>query len=171
MVKVQHLICAGALVGLIGCGSTPPAGEGELASAYAIGDRARVGFDEIVVSLPFRGINTPYQNLHVSLTAFVNPIRKSDGTEWDVQRILRSSEGRIMTRLSERLGEQGEQSLAQNRKLRELIVAEARPIVDEAMKRWEHGSDFKVELAVSSLYWTDSSVGRPTAGGRSWWGD
>jgi hypothetical protein len=171
MDKMRCVICAVAVVGLIGCGSTPPAGEGELASAYAIGDRARVGFDEIVVSLPFRGVNTPYQNLHVSLTAFVNPIRKTDGTEWDVQRILRSCEGRIMTRLSERLSEQGEQSLGQTRKLRELIVIEARPIVDEAMKRWEHGSDFKVELAVSSLYWTDASVGRPAAAGRSWWGD
>jgi hypothetical protein len=140
-----------------------------MGSAYQVGDRGRVGFDEIVVSLPYRGANTPYQNLHLSLTAFVNPIRKTPSSEWDVESILRRSQGRIEARLSQVLAAQGgAQSPDTDPKLRELACREAQPIVEEALKRWEHGGDWRVEVAVSSLYWTDASVGRsPQA--KSWW--
>ena len=170
MIKPFGIVCCGGVMLLLGgCVNTPPAGPGEVASAYAVGDRARVGFDEIIVSLRLRGSNSPYQNLHVSLTAFINPIRKTSGSEWDVESILRRSEGRMAAKVSEALSNQPEQSIDDSKRLRGVILSEAQPIVDEAMKRWEHGEDYRVELAVSSLYWTDASVGRP-AQGRGWWG-
>ena len=137
-------------------------------AAYAVGDRARVGFDEVVVSIAFRGANPPYQNLHLSLSAFVNPLRKTSTAEWDVEGILRRCEGRIGARLSEVLPARGPQSLDDTPGLRKLARVEAQQIVDDAMKRWEHGGDWQVEVAVSSLYWTDASVGR-AAQGKSWW--
>jgi hypothetical protein len=137
-------------------------------AAYAVGDRARVGFDEVVVSLPFQGAGTQYQNLHLSLSAFVNPVRKTSSAEWDVEGILRRCEGRIGARLSQVLAAQGPQSLGTTPRLGELARAEAQKIVDESLARWDHGSDWHVELAVSSLYWTDASVGR-AAQGKSWW--
>jgi hypothetical protein len=153
---------------LCGCMSSPPAGPEGMASAYAVGDRGRVGFDEIVVSLPYRGASTPYQNLHISLTAFTNPLRKTASSEWDVEGILRRCQGRIEARLSQGLAAQGEQSPETDLKLREMAHREAQPIVEDALKRWEHGGDWRVEVAVSSLYWTDASVGR-SAQGKSWW--
>jgi hypothetical protein len=155
-------------IAVLGCVTSPPAGPDAMGSAYAVGDRARVGFDEVVVSLPYRGASAPYQNLHVSVSAFVNPVRKTPSSEWDVEGILRRSEGRMQAQLSQLLAAQGEQSPATDLKLRELIRATVQPIVDAALKRWEHGDDWRAEVMVSSLYWTDASVGR-AAQGRSWW--
>src|SRR4051794_3560255 len=103
MSRSTILFCCVAFLAtpLCGCVSTPPVGPGGMASAYAVGDRGRVGFDEVVVSLPFRGVSAPYQNLHVSLTAFTNPVRKTPSSEWDVEGILRRSEGRMQARVSQ----------------------------------------------------------------------
>ena len=144
---------------LCGCESAPPAA-GEAVSAYYVGDRAHVSFDEVVVSLPLRGASAPYQNLHVSVAAVVNPRKTSWSSSYDVQGILRRVEHRIAARLSEVLSGLGEQSLSDAPALRRKIVAEAQPLVDEALRQWEHGSDYRVEMVVESLYWTDASVGR-----------
>src|SRR5262245_47440193 len=70
-----------------GCATTPPA-EGTAVSAYSVGDRARVMFDEVVVSLPLRGANSPYQNLHVAPAAVVNAKRTTYSSTHQAQDIL-----------------------------------------------------------------------------------
>ena len=137
--------------------------------AYAVGDRAHVNFDEVVVSLPLRGANTPYQNLHVALKAFVNPIRTTHSNPWDAQDIVQRSEGRMAARVSEALSGLREQSLNDTAKLRELSRQAAQSVVDEAMKKWEYGADYRCEVAIASLYWTDASVGRVGTQSRGWW--
>jgi hypothetical protein len=165
-----HLILFLALgVLLSGCATAPPPGGGPV-TGYYVGDRARVTFDEVVVSLPLRGVNAPYQNLHLSVAAVIN-VRKTTwgSTTYELQDIVRRSEHRIAARLSEVLSGLGEQSPGDTAALRQRVLTEAQPLVDEALRQWEHGSDYRVDIVVESLYWTDSSVGRLGRSRSSWW--
>ena len=70
-------LCAGCvcMTLLSGCTTSPPDDDPPLVSVYSLGDRGRTDFAEVVVSLPLRGADAPYHNLHVGVTAFVNPAR------------------------------------------------------------------------------------------------
>jgi hypothetical protein len=148
---------------------TNPPPQAGLVHAYAVGDRAQAAFDEVVVSLRFRGANAPYQNLHVAITAFINPIRKTRADPYYAEDIVQRCQPRIAVRLSEALSRLPEQSLEDTQKLRDLAKSEAQAVVEEAMKRWENGADYHVEIGVASLYWTDASAGRPGARRGLWW--
>jgi hypothetical protein len=150
-----------------GCVTTPPT-EGTT-SAYSVGDRARVIFDEVVVSLPLRGANVPYQNLHVAPAAVVNVRKTTYSSPNQAEQILRRLESRVASRLSEVLASLGEQSLSDTAVLRRKILAEAQVVVDEALRQWEHGADYRVEIVIASLYWTDASVGRLQQQRGLWW--
>jgi len=163
-----HVLCCLALAVLAsGCVTSPPT-EGKATSAYSVGDRARVMFDEVVVSLPFRGANAPYQNLHVAPAAVVNVQRTTYSSTYQAQDILRRLETRVAARLSEVLSGLGEQSLSDTGALRLKILNEAQAVVDDALRQWEHGSEYRVEIVIGSLYWTDASVGRLQQQG-GWW--
>jgi hypothetical protein len=158
-----------AMAALTGCVTTPTRTEGQTVSAGAVGDRGRVAFDEVVVSLKFAGAPT-YQNLHVATAAVVNPVRTTIANQYDVHGILQRVETRVAARLTEVLSGLGEQTLDNTRALRPRIQKEAQEIVDDAIRRWQFGNDFKVEVVITSLYWTDASVGKPAGnGGRGWW--
>jgi hypothetical protein len=156
-------ISLGVMLLLAGCVSSPTPAEGTV-SAYSVGDRGRVTFDEVVVSLPFRaadGTGVPgYQNLHVVPAAVVNVRRTTPSDAYEVENILQRLEIRVTARLSEVLSKLPPQSLNDTAKLRETVIREARAVVNEGMAQWEHGEDYRVEMVIASLYWTDSSVGR-----------
>jgi len=131
-------------------------------------------FDEVVVSLRLRGANAPYQNLHVALAALVNPRKTTVSTPYgsspdQAEGILRRVEIRVAARLSEALIDSKEESLDNTERLRRRILSEAQAVVDEAMRQWQYGSEYQVEIVIASLYWTDASVGRLQAQHRGWW--
>lgn len=161
------ILCAGSLAACCGCVTAPPADT--TVSATYVGDRARVAFDEIVVSLPFRGASGPYQNLHVALAALVNPRKASFSNPYQAQDILRRIEARASAKVSESLSTAGGQSLEDTERLRQKVRTEAQEVVNEALRQWEHGADYRVEIAVVTLYWTDASVGRAQPQTRGWW--
>ena len=158
-----------AAAGLTGGCITSPAPEGQAYSAYAVGDRTRVALDEVVVSLPFIGASQPYQNLHVGLAATVNPVKATMYRPYTVTDILERLDARISARVVEVLSNLKAQSLDDMPALRAQVAQEAQAVVDEAMQRWQHGSDYEVKIRVVSLYWTDPSVGRAHTVLRSWW--
>ena len=175
MRRTKAIIGICAVVLWAGCVSSPPPAEGTV-SAYSVGDRGRVIFDEVVVSLPFRaadGTSLPgYQNLHVVPGALVNERRKAPAgayapstgytpsSAYEVEGILQRLEVRVNARLTEVLSKLPPQSLNDAEKLRAVVVQEAQSVVNDGMAQWEHGQDYKVEMVVVSQYWTDSSVGR-----------
>lgn len=162
-------VAALAFVTLLhGCG-TSPAPEGRTSYAYAVGDRSQVALDEVIVSLPLKGAAQPYQNLHVGLAAAINPVKTSPYSSYTVADILRRLEPRIGARLVEVLSGMKELSLDQTLALRAQVAREAQTVVDEAMERWQHGSEYDVKVLVVSLYWTDASVGRAPNIRRWWW--
>jgi hypothetical protein len=167
MKPINLLSCFALLTLTAGCITTPPA-EGTK-SAYSVGDRARVMFDEVVVSLPLRGANTPYQNLHVAPAAVVNVRKTTLSSPFQAEQILRRLESRVAARLTETLSSLGEQSLSDTPVLRSKVLAEAQAVVDEALRQWEHGADYRVEIVIASWYWTDASVGRAHPQRGVWW--
>jgi len=128
-----------------------------------------VVFDEVVVSLLLRGATASYQNLHVAHAAVVNARRTTYSSTYQAQDILRRLEARVAARLSKVLSALGEQSLSDTAALRRRVLTEAQAVVDEALRQWEHGSDYRVEIFIASLYWTDASVGRAQQQRGDWW--
>jgi hypothetical protein len=144
---------------LTGC-AAPTTDGGAGVRAYAVGDRGNFVFDPIVVSLPLRGANAPYQNLHIALAALVNPRDPKWYYPHDVEYILRRAEPRIAASLSASLAKLGEQSLDGAPQLRTKAAGEAQAIVNDLLKAWKDGDKYHVEVVVVNLYWTDASVGR-----------
>jgi hypothetical protein len=161
-------ICTVVLVVAGGCVTTAEKG-GRVESAYAVGDRAQITLDEIVVSIPMRGGNGPYQNLHICLGALVNPQKTTLYDPYTVEGIVRRLEGRIASRLVESLTGMGQQSIEDLAALRKSIGSEAQAVIGSALQHWQHAPEYRVEVVVVSLYWTDASVGRAAQTRRSWW--
>jgi hypothetical protein len=147
---------------------TSPTTEEQAYLAYSVGDRTRVTFDEIVASLSLKNANGLYQNLHVTLAATVNPV-KTTHDPYMVAGILQRLDARISARVVEVLTGLNGQSLEETPRLGAQIATEAQSVVDQAMRQWQHGSEYEVKILVVSLYWTDTSVGRiPTPRRSSW---
>src|SRR5262245_2093760 len=161
---IMFFSCA-ALCG--GC-MTAPAANGPTSYTSALGDRAAATLDEVVVSLPFRGSNTPYQNLHVVLAVFANPTRETSGSPYEVESLMRRLDARIGSQLSSALSQAGPQSIDTIPALRQLVVREAEKVLSAALQGWKYTADYKVEVVVHSLYWTDASVGKSPRAGRAW---
>jgi hypothetical protein len=164
------LACGSALLAVVsGCVHSPPPADGAGVSAYSVGDRRRVTFDEIVVSIPLMGASAPYQNLHVAPAAFVNPRTTTYASPSEAEMILRRLETRVAARITEVLVGVGQTGMDMTGHLRLTIQREAQAVVDEALRQWERGSDYRVEIVIASLYWTDGSVGRSERPQRFWW--
>ena len=142
-----------------GCVTSPPPADTAV-SASAVGDLGRVVFDEVVVSLRFSGASAPYQNLHVAPAAVVNVRNTTSSGAYQAEQILHRLGTRVAARLSEVLSGLGEQSLSDTSALRQRVLTESQTVVDDALRQWEHGGDYRVEIVIASLYWTDASVGR-----------
>jgi hypothetical protein len=161
------LLCASFGMLSAGCVHSPATAQ-PTSYASMLGDRANVELDEIVISLPLQGSRALYQNLHVSLAVIINPVRETSGSPYEIESLVRRLDARLRARLVDVLTTAGEQSLSSTVALRHRIVAEANPILEKALANWKYAPDYKVELVVSGLYWTDASVGRPLAHSRGW---
>lgn len=166
--KVQAALCSLTIVVLSGCVTVPSSTDTTTSASY-VGDRGRVAFDEIVVSLPFSGANGPYQNLHLVLAASVNPRKVTLSNPYEVEQILRRIEARVSARVSSQLSQLSQQSLATINQLREKARDEAQAVVEDTLRRWQHGGDYQIEVLVVNLYWTDASAGRAPSQQRGWW--
>lgn len=157
------LVCVLALSG--GC-VTAPAANAPASYTSALGDRSAATLDEVVVSLPFRGTSVPYHNLHVALAVFANPMRETSGSPYEVESLVRRLDARIGSQLSALLAQAGPQSIDSMPALRDSIAKEAEKVLTRALQGWKYAADYKVEVVVHSLYWTDASVGKSPRSGR-----
>jgi len=151
--------CATAVaIIVVGCETMPPA-TGPVYSAGAVGDRSTLNFSEVVVSIP---VNASYQNLHIDLAASVNQVKSNYKTPYDAIDILRRSDARIAGHVGEVLGNSSSERVGPDRTmvLRKMAQTAAQAVVDDTMQKWQHGADYRVEIIVTDLYWTDPSVGR-----------
>ncbi len=166
--QITSILCLVGIAVLSGCVTSPQTG-GTTSSAYAVGDRGQITLDEVVVSLPLRGVASPYQNLHIGLAAIVNPQKVTLYDPNTVEQIVRRLEARISSRLLESLSGLGQQVIDDLPALRKRIASDAQNVVDSALQQWQHASEYRVEVVVVALYWTDSSVGRAAQQKRWLW--
>lgn len=134
-----------------------------------VGDRGRLTYDELIVSLPVRGVSAPYQNLHVAVSVFLYQTQNRSSGAFEVEGVVRRCEPRVAARLVEVLTRLGEQSIEGSPQLRETVRTEAQAVIDEGMKNWKGGSAFRAEVAVTQLYWTTPTVGAPPPKRRFLW--
>jgi hypothetical protein len=168
--KPIFLIPSGLLALLLSGCATMPQTEQAVSYAYAVGDRGQITLEEVVVSLPLRDDSAhAYQNLHVGLAAIVNPKKTTRYDPSTVEQIVRRLEARLAARELEVLNALGSQSLSGMQALRQRLASEAQAVVDDALQHWEHGPEYRVDVVVVALYWTDASVGRTTQPRRGWW--
>jgi len=139
-----------AVTSFTGCMTVPPPTT-PTSTAYALGDRASYGLEEVVVSLPLRGSDTLYQNLHVGLAVIANPVRQTAGSSYEVEGLVRRLETRVRSRLVEVLASAGEQTLDSSGSLRQRVSVEAQDILEQSLSLWTYRSDYRVEIVVVSF--------------------
>ena len=167
MVRWRLAVAAVSLVAL-GC-ATIPGDPAQPAHASYVGDRAHLGFGEVVVSVPTAPEGASYHNLHVGLAAIINPTRQSSSSLYEVQGIVRRMEPRIAARVVGEILSAGALGPAQLGSLRGGLAAAAQAEFDSAFAKWRQATNFEVEVVVVSLYFTDGSVGREALDpGRLW---
>ena len=148
-------VCAASAV----CGCSRETHGDPVVPVDYVGDRGRISYDELVVSLPVRGTGAPYQNLHVTVAVFLDQTERGSAGAFGVEGVVRQCEPRVGARLVESLTRLGEQSIEATPQLRETVRAEAQAVVDEAMKHWKDGAAYRAEVAVTQMYWTAPTVG------------
>ena len=157
---------AGGLLLLPGC-VTAPNTPGPGSSARYVGDRASIAFDEVIVSVPMQGAREPYQNLHIGLTAIINPRKVSTYNPMQVEWMMRRLEPRMSAEVLRLLTEVQTVSPQKFGPLRLEISSRAQDVVRQTLASWTHASEYEVEIVVVSIYLTDGSVGRLQP--RRWW--
>lgn len=149
----------------LGCVTYPQYPQGGGGSAGYFGDRDSTTFDELVVSVP--SDSTRERNLHVVLSAILNPRVATYAQPYESRSIVSRSESRISARVVEVVLSMGAIGPADLTRVRERVSEEAQKVVEQAMAGWEHAGDYEVRMVVVSLYFTDGSVGR-TLDRRRW---
>jgi hypothetical protein len=162
---VRLFVTASSLA-LLSC-VTLPAGEGGSSAAY-VGDRASMALTEVVVSVPSPAA-PGYQNLHVVLGALVNPKKVSLFSPFEVEQIIRRAEPRISAHLLGIILASGSLGAPDLPRLRDRIAIEAQAAFGTLFGTWKHADEYEVRVVVTSLYFTDGSVGRPPESRRFWW--
>ena len=109
----------------------------------------------------WRGDNTgKLMNLHVAIAAAANPIRPTRAGPYEAQSIIQGCENRVMAELNQDTSGMHLQGIDAENAFRVAILDDAKSVIESAMKQWEFGGDFKVEVMVTSYYWTELTVGR-----------
>jgi len=143
--------------GFAGCVTVPQSDQAS--TAYYVGDRTSVNFDEVVVSIKVGDGNAALHNLHIRLGAIINPRSVSLTDPHEVGRIVYRQQARISDRLVELLLNKGSLSPNSLPKLKMEIVDAARAVFAQAYSKWSRAKDYEVELVVTAFYLTDLSVG------------
>jgi hypothetical protein len=129
-------------------------------------DRSAIDLAEVVVTV--RSDQGP-RNLHVWFAILILPSERFNERELgEVSAVVRRIEGRIAAQATEDLASRASLPLASLAKLRQELVRDAQATVDAALGRRRLRDRFRIEAVITSLYFTDGSVGRARAAER-WW--
>lgn len=165
MKRIPILILA-ATMGA-GCVSMP-APQGNVYSAAYVGDRDTVTLDEIAVSVPATDNATGIRNLHIFLSAIINPTRTSTAEEYGADSIVRRAHPRIASELVADLVAGKIDATKGLADLRMQLLSKAKSVFDPIYAKWTHSEDLQVELVLTSLFYTNGSAGKSSGSSRFW---
>lgn len=162
------LIFAAAVSIFSGCVTTPSP-KGDVYSAQYVGDRAVVQLDEIIVSVPEQSDATSIRNLHVFLATVVNPTKASMANEYEAREIINRTHTRIAAQLVDDVTSGKIDTSKGLADIRLQLLTNATKIFTPIYAKWTHSEDIQVEIVVTSLFFTDGSVGKSAQQGRFAW--
>jgi hypothetical protein len=129
-------------------------------------DRSAIDLSEVVVSV--KSDQGP-RNLHVWFAILIIPTERFNEYELsDLSTVVRRTEGQIAAQATAELASRSSLPLASLGKLREELARNAQATLDAALGRRRWRDRFRVEAVITSLYFTDGSVGRARSAER-WW--
>jgi len=153
------------LIFLIGC-ETASTTKNQVYSASYLGDRDSYQFDSIMVSVKDEDNKTV--NLNITFSAIVNPKESfiSSTSYSELRGLIRRLQTRIRSQITQELLSLG--PIKSREAVHRKLIKKAQSIFDLEYKKWAKASYFEVKIVITSLYFTDMSVGKsPTS--RRWW--
>lgn len=157
------------VTGMVAGCMTLPASQEDVYVATYVGDRHTLDLKEIIVSVPRAGGSGEIRNLHIFFSAIINPIKKSTANEYDAGGIVRSAQARIAAELIADIVEGKIDTSRSMASIRFQIQERAKAILDPIYSTWTHAESFRVELVLTSLYFTDGSAGKSSVNANSFW--
>jgi hypothetical protein len=165
---MSRILILAALAGILSGCATAPAPKGNVYSASYVGDRDTVQLDEIVVSVPKQGNDTLIRNLHVFFAAVINPTRASTANEYDAKEIIHRAYTRIAAQLIDDVASGRIDTSKGLSDIRVQLLASATKTFTPIFSTWSHSEDMSVEIIITSLFFTDGSVGKSSPQNRFW---
>ena len=166
MYRAIAMLCL--FIGLTGCMTLPPP-QGQTSSASFVGDSGSVHVTEVVVSVPLDEKSDQFRNLHVPFSAIINARKISSADRYDVEAIIRRSRTRLSSRIVADVNARGVVTVKDLPELRKVLVADAQSAFDSVFSKWTRADVFTVDIVITSIFFTDGSVGRNERAGRFWW--
>ena len=164
----QIFILALALSVTSGC-VTNQSPQGDVYSAAYVSDRSTMPLEEIVVSLPTKGDNGDIRNLHIFFAAVINPTRSSTAQDYDARGIIQRAHTRIAAEIVTDIAAGNIDPSKGLADLRTQILSKAKTIFDPIYAKWTHAEDLRVDLVLTSLFFTNGSAGKSSQSNRFWW--
>ena len=125
-------------------------------SAQYTGDRTTHSLGSLVFSVPLEGSKRPYENLHVTVTAIVNPLETVYGeTTYDAVKIIDRTEARIRASLYRHLIFSGPANLETINALPAKIIAITEKTFRPVYKKWKYADKFSVEFQITAFYFSE----------------
>jgi len=164
-VALERIRIASAAV-LLALTSCVNAGPRDASRTSMPADRAAIDLGEVVVTVH---TDKGAQNLHVWFSILINPTeRVNDREVSEVAGVLRRTEGRITAQATAELASRTSLPTASLGKVRDELIRAAQTTLDAAVTRWRSRDSFRIEAVITSIYFTNGSVGRQRAAER-WW--
>lgn len=153
---IRIVLLVSALLVLAGCVSLPSNTDRNYFSSK-VGDRASYDFKEMVIMVPAEKAQDGFLNLHIQLSAIINPRKVTFAGDHEVQDIIWRQYPRLATRVTETVLS-NHFPLSDLNILRESVTQEANRVFDTEFHKWASAGDYEVQLVVISMHFTDGSV-------------
>jgi hypothetical protein len=119
---------------------------------------------EAVASVPVEGASQVYQNLHVGLATLVTARNPALYSAREAELLARRLEPKLDAVVVKALVDGPTMSPHKLDHVRDGICEKVQAAAGENLSRWPDAASYSVEVVIVSMYWTDSTVGRPDLG-------
>ena len=153
-------------VGVTGCSSIGAPADGTTRYTSYVGDRNTVVLGSTVAPVSVSPGDTPYMNLNVTLSMFINPKETTILSDTDdVERIARRNAPRILAYVVEVMAAAHVTEQADIVALRRQIADTANATFASIFKQWSEADKYSVDIVVTGLYLTTPDTTQTSTGG------
>jgi hypothetical protein len=164
---LKLLLLCPFLLFMLGC-ETVAQTDNRVSRASYIGDRDSYKFSNITVTV--KNEKNKMLNLNLTFSAIINSLKNSAAnpkkssisyaSSNDVRSIVRRLQTRIQSQIIQEVLSLNPAIIANQQMLHDRLLKKAQSIFDIEYNMWSKSSYFKVKIVITSLYFTDISVGK-----------